>query len=185
MASGRPRFDPVRASDLDLTFPRWSLQVSSRDMRDISPLLEAGAELAITPTEPLAPPRPSAWNRKWTAAIVVSCLLHAAVAAAFLISPARDIRFQGCHAVGRQRSVGRQRGRQRAGSGSGGDECHAGAEPATDQARTGKGGQAGAANRTFQARKEAAKQPVEPLPEAVKQPAATPGHIGGQHAPPR
>ncbi|RUX70237.1 energy transducer TonB [Mesorhizobium sp. M7A.F.Ca.US.001.04.1.1] len=56
-------------------------------MQDISPLPEAGAELAIEPTEPLALPRPSAWNRKWTAAIVVSCALHAAVAAAFLISP--------------------------------------------------------------------------------------------------
>ncbi|RWO64335.1 MAG: TonB family protein [Mesorhizobium sp.] len=56
-------------------------------MQDINPLPEAGAELTIEPSEPLALPRPSAWSRKWTAAIVVSCLFHGAVAAAFLISP--------------------------------------------------------------------------------------------------
>ncbi len=63
-------------------------------MQDINPLPEAGAELTIEPTEPLALPRPSAWNRKWTAAIAVSCLLHAAVAAAFLISPTGISSFQ-------------------------------------------------------------------------------------------
>ncbi|WP_245481956.1 TonB family protein, partial [Mesorhizobium sp. M7A.F.Ca.CA.004.08.2.1] len=71
-----------------------SLQVSRRDMQDINPLPEAGAELTIEPTEPLALPRPSAWSRKWTAAIVVSCLLHVAVAAAFLISPTGISSFQ-------------------------------------------------------------------------------------------
>ncbi|WP_348629750.1 TonB family protein [Mesorhizobium sp. M7A.F.Ca.US.011.01.1.1] len=77
-----------------MTILLLSLQVSRRDMQDISPLPEASAELAIEPTEPLALPRPSAWNRKWTAAIVVSCLLHAAVAAAFLISPTGISSFQ-------------------------------------------------------------------------------------------
>lgn len=75
------------ANDLDLTTLLLSLQVSRRDMQDINPLPEAGAELTIEPSEPLALPRPSAWSRKWTAAIVVSCLFHGAVAAAFLISP--------------------------------------------------------------------------------------------------
>ncbi|RUX84989.1 energy transducer TonB, partial [Mesorhizobium sp. M7D.F.Ca.US.004.01.2.1] len=63
-------------------------------MHHISPLPNAGTELAIKPTEPLALPQPSAWNRKWTAAIVISCLLHAAVAAAFLISPSVTSGFQ-------------------------------------------------------------------------------------------
>ncbi|RWH36826.1 MAG: energy transducer TonB, partial [Mesorhizobium sp.] len=54
-------------------------------MQNISPLPDADGELAIAPTGPLAPARPSA---KWTAAIVASCLFHAAVAAAFLIAPA-------------------------------------------------------------------------------------------------
>ncbi len=57
-------------------------------MQEISPLPNAGSELAIPPAEPIAPARPSAWNRKWTVAIIASCLLHAAVAAAFLIAPA-------------------------------------------------------------------------------------------------
>ena len=57
-------------------------------MQEISPLPDAGSELAITPDEPLAPARPSALSRKWSAAIIASCLLHAAVAAAFLIAPA-------------------------------------------------------------------------------------------------
>ncbi|MFA6156518.1 TonB family protein [Mesorhizobium sp.] len=55
-------------------------------MQDINPLPDAGSVLAIVPAE--APLRASEWNRKWTAAVVISCLLHAAVAAAFLISPA-------------------------------------------------------------------------------------------------
>ena len=53
-----------------------------------APSPTAGTELAIVPAEPLAQPRPSAENRKWTVAIVASCLLHAAAAAAFLIAPA-------------------------------------------------------------------------------------------------
>ncbi|CAN7475769.1 TonB family protein [Mesorhizobium sp. LjNodule214] len=57
-------------------------------MQDISPLPNAGSELAIPPAEPIAPARPSAWNRKWTMAIIASCLLHAAAAAVFMITPA-------------------------------------------------------------------------------------------------
>lgn len=55
-------------------------------MQDISPLPDdAVNEPAIAPPEPLARP---AVDRKWTVAIVASCLLHAAAAAAFLIAPA-------------------------------------------------------------------------------------------------
>ncbi|PTE09157.1 TonB family protein [Mesorhizobium helmanticense] len=56
-------------------------------MQKINLLPDAGSELAITPAEPLAQAQP-AENRKWTVAIIASCLLHAAVAAAFLIAPA-------------------------------------------------------------------------------------------------
>lgn len=56
-------------------------------MQKISSLPDAGSELAITPAEPLAQAQ-SAENRKWTVAIVASCLLHAAALAAFLIAPA-------------------------------------------------------------------------------------------------
>ncbi|QKD06432.1 TonB family protein [Mesorhizobium loti R88b] len=63
-------------------------------MQEISPLPDAGSELAIAPAERLAPVRPSAGSGKWTAAIVISCVLHATVAAAFLISPAGTSAFQ-------------------------------------------------------------------------------------------
>lgn len=77
---------PPSASELDLTILLGSLQVSSRDMQDISPLPDASAELAIEPVEPLALAGPTAGTGKWATAIVISGLLHAAVAAAFLIS---------------------------------------------------------------------------------------------------
>lgn len=77
---------PPSASELDLTILLGSLQVSSRDMQDISPLPDASAELAIKPVEPLALAGPTAGTGKWATAIVISGLLHAAVAAAFLIS---------------------------------------------------------------------------------------------------
>ena len=58
-------------------------------MQDINPFPEnAGNELAIAPAEPLAQSRPTGPNRKWIVAIIASCLLHAAAAAVFLISPA-------------------------------------------------------------------------------------------------
>jgi protein TonB len=56
-------------------------------MHDSNALPDAAVELAIMPNEPRAP-HSSACNRKWIAAIAVSCLLHAGVAAAFLMSPA-------------------------------------------------------------------------------------------------
>ncbi|MBA1139336.1 energy transducer TonB family protein [Mesorhizobium neociceri] len=55
-------------------------------MQDITPLPDAGNEPAITLAESLA--QPSAADRKWTVAIIASCLLHVAAAAAFLIAPA-------------------------------------------------------------------------------------------------
>ncbi|KAA3449392.1 energy transducer TonB [Mesorhizobium sp. SARCC-RB16n] len=58
-------------------------------MQKPSPLPDAGDQLAIVPAEPLAQMRPPAGNGKWVTAIAISGLLHAAVAAAFLISPAR------------------------------------------------------------------------------------------------
>ena len=55
-------------------------------MQDINPLPSPGREPAIAPAEPRT--RQSAGDRNWAPAIVVSGLLHAAVAAAFLIAPA-------------------------------------------------------------------------------------------------
>ncbi|WP_246677442.1 energy transducer TonB [Mesorhizobium sp. B2-3-12] len=69
-----------------MTSRRRPLQFPPRDMQEISPLPDAGDELAIVPAEPIGWTPPAAKGR-WPAAIVASCLLHAGVVAAFLISP--------------------------------------------------------------------------------------------------
>lgn len=143
-------------------------------MQDISPLPEASAELAITPTEPLALPQPLAWNRKWTAAIVVSCLLHAAVAAAFLISPSGKSSFQDAE----QPEGSDQSGTNVVGSALDKDPAAinvalvpspqpAKPQPATPPKPT-------PPTEPSQPAKEAANPPLKPLPEPVKQPAVTP-----------
>jgi protein TonB len=161
-------------SDLDLTIRRGSLQVSSRDMRVISPLPEASAELAIPPTEPLAPPRPSAWNRKWTAAIVVSCLLHAAVAAAFLISPSGT--FDSRDAM--QSEGSDQSGTNVVGSALDRDPAvmNVTLVPAPQPAKPepAKAARPAPPTEPSESTREATKQPPKPLPELVKQPTVTP-----------
>jgi protein TonB len=81
---------PLQAIDLDLTNLHGSPQLSHRAMQKISSTSDASGELDVTPAGPLVQARPAGQRRKWTAAIVVSCLLHATVAAAFfLIAPAK------------------------------------------------------------------------------------------------
>ncbi|WP_342770052.1 TonB family protein [Mesorhizobium loti] len=153
-----------------------SLQVSWRDMHDISPLPNAGAgaELAIKPTEPLALPQPSAWNRKWTAAIVISCLLHAAVAAAFLISPSGTSSFQDAM----QSEGSDQSGAKVVGSALDKDPAAINValvpnpQPAKPQPATPP--KPSPPTEPSQPAKDAAKPPLKPLPEPVKQPAVTP-----------
>ncbi|TPM31569.1 TonB family protein, partial [Mesorhizobium sp. B2-3-4] len=55
-------------------------------MQEPSPLIDASSDLAIAPAEPIGLTPPPAGKGRWPAAIVVSCLLHAGVAAALLIS---------------------------------------------------------------------------------------------------
>ncbi|WP_318011649.1 TonB family protein [Mesorhizobium sp. CO1-1-8] len=168
------RHGRLPANDLDLTIPLLSLQVSRRDMQDISPLPEASVELAIEPTEPLTQPRPLAWNRKWTAAVVVSCLLHAAVAAAFLISPTAISSFQDAE----QPEGSEQSGTNVAGSALDKDPAAisvalvpspqpAKPQPATPPKPT-------PPTEPSRPAGEAAKPPTKPLPEPAKQPAVTP-----------
>jgi len=143
-------------------------------MRDISPPPEAGAELAIVPTEPLAPPRPSAWNRKWTAAIVVSCLLHAAVAAAFLISPAGTFESRD----DMQSEGSDQSGTNVVGSALDRDPAAINValvpNPQPTKPEPAKAARPAPPTQPSEPARETAKQPVEPLPEAVKQPTAAP-----------
>ncbi|ESY74735.1 biopolymer transporter TonB [Mesorhizobium sp. LNHC252B00] len=143
-------------------------------MQDISPLTDASAELAIEPTEPLAPPRPSVWNRKWTAAIVVSCLLHAAVAAAFLVSPSGTFD---------SRDAEQPEGSDQSGSnvvGSTLDKDPAAInvalvpnpQPAKPQPATPP--KPAPPTEPAQPARQAAKPPLKPLPEPVKQQTITP-----------
>ena len=168
------------ANDLDLTFARWPLQFPARDMQEISPLPDAGSELAIAPAEPLAAARPAA---RWPIALVVSGLLHAAMAAFFLISPAGTFD---------SRNAEQPEGSDRAGdkvAGTALDKDPAAInvtlepkpqptkpEPAARPVPPTKPSQPEreAAKQTPQPIPEAAKPPPKPLPEAVKQPAATP-----------
>lgn len=143
-------------------------------MQDISPLPEAGAELAIEPTEPLALPRPSAWNRKWTAAIVVSCALHAAVAAAFLISPSGISSSQNAE----QPEGSDQSGTNVVGSALDKDPTAINValvpspQPAKPQPATPP--KPSQPTEASQPAAEAAKPPLKSLPEAVKPQAVTP-----------
>ncbi|WP_292566817.1 energy transducer TonB [Mesorhizobium sp.] len=161
------------ANDLDLTTLLLSLQVSRRDMQDINPLPEAGAELTIEPSEPLALPRPSAWSHKWTAAIVVSCLLHVAVAAAFLISPTGISSFQDAE----QPEGSEQSGSNVAGSALDKDPAAINValvpspQPAKPQPATPP--KPSPPTEPSQPVKDAAK-PLKPLTEAVKQQTLTP-----------
>jgi protein TonB len=143
-------------------------------MQDISPLPNAGAELAIKPTEPLAPLRPSAWNRKWTAAIVVSCLLHAAVAAAFLISPS---------GTSSSHNAEQPEGSDQSGTnvvGSALDKDPAAIDvalvpnPQPIKPEPAKPARPVLPTEPAQRAREAAKPPLKPLPEPVKQQTVTP-----------
>ena len=152
------------ANDLDLTFARWSLQFPTRDMQEISPLPNAGSELAIAPAEPLAVARPTARNSKWPAAIIVSGLLHGAAAAFFLISPSG--RFDSPDTM------------QSEGSDQTGDKVTGSAldkDPAAVNVRLVPNPQP--PTKPSQPERQAAEpiqEAAKPLPEAVKQPAVTP-----------
>ncbi|UVK47652.1 TonB family protein [Mesorhizobium sp. AR07] len=143
-------------------------------MQEINPLPNAGAELAITPTEPLAQPRPSVWNRKWTAAIVVSCLLHAAVAAAFLISPSGTFDSQDAM----QSEGSDQSGTNVVGSALDRDPAAINValvpNPQPTKPEPAKAARPTPPTQPSQPAPEATKPPPKPLPEPVKQPAVTP-----------
>lgn len=156
------------ANDLDLTFVRWSLQFPARDMQEISPLPNAGGELAIAPAEPLAVARPTARNSKWPAAIVVSGLLHGAAAAFFLISPSGTFNFR--DAV--QSEGSDKTGDKVAGSALDKDPAaiNVTLEPAPRPPTKPSQPERQAVKQTAEATQETAK----PLPEAVKKSAVTP-----------
>lgn len=152
-------------------------------MQDTDPLPDSGNVLAISPTE--APLRARASNRKWAAAIIISCLLHAVVAAAFLMSPAGRSDSEDAE----QSEGGNQAGRKVAGSAL--DENPAAVnvtlvpapqEPRRQPAKPTKPVSPTASpeprdnvvKQPSEPAHEAARQPPKPLPEAVKTPMANP-----------
>ncbi|WP_352952007.1 TonB family protein [Mesorhizobium sp. M1322] len=161
---------PLRANDLDLT--SGSRQFPFRDMQEISPLAIAGSEL-LAPAEPLAQTPPFARNPKWALAIVTSCLLHAAVAAVFLFSPAGTFDFQDAT----QSEGSDQSGANVVGSALDREtpaiKVTLVPNPQPKQAAA-KAQKPVPPTKPPQPTKEVTKQPLEPLPEAVKQSAAIP-----------
>ncbi|TGQ17264.1 MULTISPECIES: TonB family protein [unclassified Mesorhizobium] len=63
-------------------------------MQDTSDIPDTDSVLTAAPGEALAGPRPRGEHGKWTMAIAASCLVHGAVAAAFLISPGSKANLQ-------------------------------------------------------------------------------------------
>ncbi|WP_322414559.1 TonB family protein [Mesorhizobium huakuii] len=177
--AGRGSLTPG-ANDLDLTFARRPLQFPGRDMQEITPLPDAGSELAIAPADPLAVARPAV---RWPVAIVVSGLLHAAAAAFFLISPAGTFDFRNAE----QPEGSDHPGDKVAGSALDKDPAAISVtleprpqptkpEPAARPVPPAKPAQPEreAVKQAPEPAREAAKPLPKPLPEAVKQPAATP-----------
>lgn len=159
---------PPRANDLDLT--SGPLQFPFRDMQEISPLPNVGGELAIAPAEPQA--TPFARNRKWVLAIVTSCLLHAAVAAVFLLSPAGTFDFQ---------DATQSEGSDQSGANVVGSALDREAQamkvtlvPNPQPTKPAAAKKPVPPTMPPQPAKEATKPPLEPSPEAVKQSAALP-----------
>ena len=141
-------------------------------MQEVSPIPDAGSELAITPDEPLAPARPSAISLKWSAAIIASCLLHAAVAAAFLIAPAGtfDSR-EAIQAEGTDQSGANVVGSALDGQAAGTMNVTLVPDP---QAAKPEATKPVPPIRPSQPTKQATTQVPQPLPEAVQQPAKAP-----------
>ncbi|RWL48077.1 energy transducer TonB [Mesorhizobium sp. M2E.F.Ca.ET.209.01.1.1] len=63
-------------------------------MQDTSDIPDTDSVLTAAPGEALAGSRPRGEHGKWTMAIAASCLVHGAVAAAFLISPGSKANLQ-------------------------------------------------------------------------------------------
>lgn len=79
---------PWQATDLDLTISHRSRQFSARAMQDIPQISDTSSELTVAPGESLAGPRSRVENSRWAVAIAASCLIHGALAATLLTSPA-------------------------------------------------------------------------------------------------
>lgn len=80
---------PLEPGDPALAIPRGALQLCPRDMAEQGSIVGIDPELAPPQDESptTAPVRPATEARKWSIAVVASCVLHAAVAMVLLSAP--------------------------------------------------------------------------------------------------
>lgn len=90
---------PLEPDDPDFTIPHGSLQSSLRDTPEKNYIKDASGELTTIPAEPLGT-RTGQPRRKWKAAVVVSLVLHAAAAMAFLATDDEPILIEGADQSG-------------------------------------------------------------------------------------
>ena len=91
---------PLEPNDPDLTFPHGALQFSLHDTPEKIYIGDANSELTTMPAEPLGARRPGQPRRKWKAAVVISCVLHAAAAMAFLAAGDEPVLIEGADQSG-------------------------------------------------------------------------------------
>lgn len=77
---------PVEPDDPEFAIPRGALRICARDTAHRSVLADASPLLQVPASEPLSPRHPPVRlrSRKWLAAILASCVFHAAVAMFFM-----------------------------------------------------------------------------------------------------
>ncbi|MCA0278262.1 MAG: TonB family protein [Proteobacteria bacterium] len=77
---------PVEPDDPEFAIPRGALRIGARDTAHRSVLADASPLLQVPASEPLSPKQPAVGlrSRKWLAAILASCVFHAAVAMFFM-----------------------------------------------------------------------------------------------------
>lgn len=91
---------PLEPDDPDFTIPLGSLQSSLSDMLETNYIADASGDLTTIPSEPLGGPRTRQPRRKWKAAVIVSLVLHAAAAMAFLATDDEPILIEGADQSG-------------------------------------------------------------------------------------
>ena len=94
----------LEPDDPDLAIPSGSLEIGMREASERTYFLDQSARLADTPLEPLGAVSkaagPAERKRKWTVALVASCVFHAAVAMVFIPMSSDKVLIEGADASG-------------------------------------------------------------------------------------
>ncbi|TGQ69384.1 TonB family protein [Mesorhizobium sp. M00.F.Ca.ET.186.01.1.1] len=85
----------LEPDDPDFVIPLGSLRSSLRDTPEKYTIADASGELTAIPAEPLGVTRTREPRHKWKAAVIFSCLLHAAAALAFLAIGDEAVQIEG------------------------------------------------------------------------------------------